>query len=289
MQANRSSKTAAQMALSRALEMRRSAGERICEDPFAERFLDRRYRALLLAGVVRSGLERLVERLFPGHHHYVLARTACFDAALVEELARGLDQLVVLGAGYDSRAHRFALSGVRVFEVDHPATSAEKRATVATVSTAHGAVRYVPVDFNRDDLGTELARAGFSSTERTLFLWEGTTPYLTRGAVDGTLRFVAAHAAPGSVLQFDYILESVLDGTCESRGARAEHAKMLNTPEPFVFGLAPDAMRDFLSERGFTVNQDLGAEELRERFMPSPRRAAYVKPWWRIVRATVRS
>jgi methyltransferase (TIGR00027 family) len=289
MKASRSSKTAAQMALSRALETRAPAGARICEDPLAERFLDRRYK-LLLARPVRGGVAWLIERLFPGHHHYVLARTRTFDDFLSEQLAAGARQLVILGAGYDSRAYRFAsqLRDVAVFEVDHPATSRAKRAKLEAILGAVPAhVRFVPVDFNRDRLDQRLVDSGYRADLRSIFLWEGTVPYLTADAVDDTLRFVAASAS-GSKLIFDYVLRSVLDGTCDLRGAATEHSRMRRTPEPFVFGIAADDVTRFLTERGFTDVSDAGGDELKAHGFPPQRKGAYVKPWWRIVHATVK-
>ena len=123
------------MALSRAIETRKPAAERICCDPLAERFLGAKYRMLLWGRPLRDVVERLIEQRFPGHHYYVIARTRYFDDLLEQRLAAGAEQLVILGAGYDSRPYRFAdrLAGVQVFEVDHPATSTAKQAKVCAL------------------------------------------------------------------------------------------------------------------------------------------------------------
>ncbi len=290
MKATRTSKTAEQMALSRAIDTRRPAGERICDDPFAARFLPRRYAALLVVRPVRDAISSVIEALFPGHHHYVLVRTRYFDEVLTTELDHGAEQVVILGAGFDSRAYRFAdrLRGAIVFEVDHPATSrAKQRALERVLDRRPDRVRYVAVDFNRHDLAAELAASGYQHERRTVFLWEGTTPYLAPEAVDATLGFIARGSAPGSVVVFDYILRSVLDGTCDMRGARSEDAKMKTSDEPFTFGIADGEAEAFLDARGFHRVTDVGADALRDRFVPASRRDAYVKPWWRIVRASV--
>lgn len=291
MNPSRASRTAAQMALSRAIEAREPPDARICDDPLAERFLDRRERLLVAARPVRRAIVALIERLFAGHHHYVLARTRYFDDFLARRLEPGVGQLVILGAGFDSRGYRFAsrLRDVAVFEVDHPATSRLKRAKLEGILGAipeH--VRLVPVDFNREDLGARLADGGFRTDRRTLFLWEGTTPYLSAAAVDETLRFVVGRSAPGSRLIFDYVLRSVLDGRCELRGAATELARMKATAEPFTFGIAAESIADFLGARGFDDVRDAGGDELKVTF-PRGRRAAYVKPWWRIADARVKT
>ena len=95
------------MALSRAIESRKPPEERICFDPFAEQFLSGKYKLALLARPLRDGIERLIESLFAGHHYYVIARTRYFDDFLQQQLAGEPEQLVILGAGYDSRAYRF--------------------------------------------------------------------------------------------------------------------------------------------------------------------------------------
>jgi methyltransferase (TIGR00027 family) len=277
------------MALSRAVEARRPATQRICFDPLAENFVDRIYRLLLVARPLRVGIERMIERLFPGHHNYVLVRTRYLDDFLSEQLTRGALQLVILGAGYDSRAYRFAdrLGDVKVFEVDHPATSRSKQTRVARALGATPAnVHYVAVDFNRDSLHDKLAESGYRNDRRTIVLWEGTTPYVSGTGVDETLRFIAGN--PGSVVIFDYILESVVAGTCTMRGARNERDKMSATSEPFVFGIAAEKIEAYLSARGFRDVVDIGAEQLSERFMRGDRPSRYIKPWWRIVHATVK-
>jgi methyltransferase (TIGR00027 family) len=289
MKTSRASKTAAQMAVSRAIEARRPPADRICFDPIAERLLPRRYRAALVAAPVRALGESLIERMFPGHHHYVLVRTRYLDDFLVERLG-GAEQLVVLGAGFDSRAHRFAeaLRGVAVFEVDHPATSSAKRARIdAALGGAAAPVTYVPVDFDHDTLAAALPRAGYRAGARTVFLWEGVTPYVSAAGVDATLAFIRSTGGAGSSVVFDYVLRAALEGACTLRGARNEVERMKRTDEPFVFGIDADEITPYLAARGFTAVRDAGADELGARYLRGARATRYVKPWWRIVHADV--
>jgi methyltransferase (TIGR00027 family) len=290
MKTPRSSKTAAQMAISRAIETRRPAAARICTDPIAERLLDPGYRALLVARPLRAGVEAIMERAFPGHHHYVLVRTRYIDEFLAAQLTDGVKQLVILGAGFDTRAHRFRdrLRGVAVFEVDHPSTSRTKQARIVrALGTDAAPVTYVPVDFDRDDLSVELARRGYQPGLRTIFLWEGVTPYVSAEGVDATLRFIRASGGAGSVVLFDYVLRTAVEGTCALRGARNVVERMKRTPEPFVFGIEADEIEAFLTARGFAAVHDTGADELSARWLRGARRTRYVKPWWRIVHAAV--
>jgi len=286
MKATRSSTTAEQMAVSRAIETRKPESERICSDPLAERFLGARYRLPLLLGrPLRDAVERAIERRFAGHHYYVIARTRYFDDFLRQRLAQGLEQLVILGAGYDSRAQRFAkdLRGAAVFEVDHPATSAMKQAKLQRLAGLPSVeVRYVPVDFNTEKLADRLRQSGYQDRRRTVFLWEGVTPYLGVDAVDEVLRFVTGSAAPGSAILFDYILRELVEGRCTLRGAQNEFDRMSRTSEPLTFGIAEGEAPAFLAARGFRQVVDVGAAELKSRYFAG-HEERYVKPWWRMV------
>jgi methyltransferase (TIGR00027 family) len=278
------------MALSRAIETRKPAGERICCDPLAERFLGAKYRMLLWGRPLRDAVEGLIEQRFAGHHYYVIARTRYFDDFLQQRLTDGAEQLVILGAGYDSRPYRFAdrLAGVRVFEVDHRATSTAKQAKIgALVDKTPANVAYVAVDFAVDKLADKLLGCGYRTARPTVFLWEGVTPYLNLEAVDAILGFAMASAAPGSAIVFDYVLRSVVEGTCTLHGAANEFAKMSRTSEPLTFGIDEGQAPAFLASRGFGNVVDVGAPELLSRYFDPLGKRAYVKPWWRIVSGEV--
>lgn len=131
---------------------------------------------------------------------WVEARTAFFDRVLTAALDDGVDQVVVLGAGYDGRALRFRTPGVTFFEVDHPATQADKRARLAAAGASTEGITFVSADFTRPGLGEALARAGHDTTRRTLSLCEGVLRYLPESAVRELLGVIAARSAPGSRL-----------------------------------------------------------------------------------------
>jgi methyltransferase (TIGR00027 family) len=289
MKATRSSTTAEQMALSRAIETRKPGAERICSDLLAERFLGAKYRMLLWGRPLRDAVEALIEQRFAGHHYYVIARTRYFDDLLLQRLSGGAEQLVILGAGYDSRPYRFAdqLAGAQVYEVDHPATSASKQAKIgALFGKTPANVAYVAVDFTVDKLADKLLGCGYRTTRPTVFLWEGVTPYLNVAAVDEVLGFVAS-AAAGSAIVFDYVLRSVVEGTCTLRGASNEFAKMSRTSEPLTFGIVEGQAPAFLASRGFQNVVDVGAQELLSRYFDPHGKRRYIKPWWRIISAEV--
>ena len=155
------------------------------------------------------------ERIAPGVPGEVIGRTRYIDDRLRACIDEGIGQLVILGAGLDSRAHRFEelKGGVKVFELDYPATQEVKVRRVRKLfGRLPDGVAYIPIDFDRDDLGEKLFESGYDGDLKTFFIWEGVTYYLTARAVDATLDFIARDSGEGSSIIFDYIFRSVLDG-----------------------------------------------------------------------------
>jgi methyltransferase (TIGR00027 family) len=254
---DRASFTAETMALQRALESKRPVGSRLFVDPYADAFLRPSLRVLAAAGGV-PGLRRLAAGLYdaatgPGPRPSAVVRTRVIDDAVT---AARPEQCVLLGAGYDTRAHRLpVLASVRVFEVDHPRTQEAKRRVVAGLGVSGEHVTYVPVDFERDDLASELAIAGFAEEASTVFVWEGVTNYLTPEAVDGTLATIKALAAGTLILT--YVDKRALGpGSPFPEGDRWVRA-VAKVGEPWTFGLHPDDVAGFMAERGFRVTRDV--------------------------------
>jgi methyltransferase (TIGR00027 family) len=288
----RASKTAEQNALLRAIPWTGADGRPVCEDPFARRFL-RRPLSLAGAWAVVPGLGRVVpwfiDRRWPGVRSSVVARTRLIDDALARALAeQRFAQLAILGAGFDSRAYRLpGLREVAVFEVDHPATQAAKRAVLARVLAAPpGHVRFVPVDFARDDLGAALAAAGYDPRAPSFLLWEGVTNYLTAPAVDATLRW-CARAAPGSRLLFTYVHRDILSRPEVFAGSRHLQASLERVGERFTFGLDPDELPAYLADRGLGLESDVPAAEYRERYFGAAARSMRGHEFYRVATARV--
>jgi len=183
--------------------------------------------------------------------------------------------VVILGAGYDSRAYRIAaIERARVFEVDHPDTQARKRALLDRLLVRiPNHVSFVSIDFNHQRLDDRMKKAGFREGGRCFVIWEGVTEYLDADAVDATLRFLARSAAPGSEMVFTYLDLALLDGTQSFRGGRLHLAMIRWAGEPFTFGIDPRKLGSYLAERGFERLDDAAGEELARRyFRPRGRR-----------------
>ncbi len=270
MREGEASRTAQYMALFRALESCQPSGRRLFCDPLASGFLTGGLS--LVAGAARiPGLHglvpRIVDRRTPGPRISAVLRTRVIDQQLEDGLGAGCSQLVILGAGYDSRPYRIdGVAGARVFEVDHPDTQAVKRRLLAARLRAMPAnVVWVPVDFLRDDFGCCLVEAGYSSDLPTFFIWEGVTNYLNAEAVDATLRWIAANSPSTSRLSFTYVDRGLLDGSKEFPGSEGWVATVERAGEPFTFGLQPDELERYLSQRGMRVLSDESTAEAHDR------------------------
>lgn len=264
------SRTAEYVALYRALETTETRREPLFTDPFARHVLGGSGAlALRLANVtgLRGLLERYADWRAPGARTSAIGRTRFIDDVVRAEVARGLQQLVILGAGYDSRAHRLpALATIRVYEVDRAETQSEKRRRIESVTGARTDVRYVAVDFARDDLSIRLADRGWRADHASLFVWEGVTNYLDAAAVARVLDMIGRTAA-GSAIVFTYIHRGVLDGSAQFAGAPTLVENVKRLGEPWRFGLVPEELAAYLAGFGLALEQDLGADEYRARYL----------------------
>jgi len=288
----RASRTAEGVAAIRAAEAFRPSSERLFTDPYAKHFLGPGYR--IIAELSRIALLRdlflsLYDRRLPGALGNVLCRTCYIDDALRGALRDGAEQVVILGAGFDSRAYRIpGIQRARVFEVDHPDTQARKRARLSRrLHPFPSHVVFVPVDFDREKLSDALSAAGYRRDAKSFFIWEGVMGYLTTEAVDATLRFVASSCAPGSRIVFTYIHQGLLDGSARFEGAAQLIAFVRRAGEPFTFGLDPDALAGTLALRGLELVEDVGAREYQARYMTGQGPSAKVSAFTRAAIARV--
>ncbi len=278
------SKTCLYVAAGRALGARDPDPAVRNPDYLAERLLGPEEKALIHDQAAAQALdmdyaEALKEPEATGTLLMMLVRTRYIEEKLEESIRNGASQLVILGAGFDTRAYRLTelLKDSRVFEVDHPATQHYKMKRVLDAGIELPAnLTYVPVDFRHDKLGDALAAAGYDSSRMTFFIWEGVTMYLTEEAIGETLRWVGAQAK-GSVLVFDFVYRSVLtflqSGSIERLPEAAQRAvnrvRKLEVGEPWLFGIPNGEEKEFLAQFGLTLTDllPLGSEEAAKRYL----------------------
>jgi methyltransferase (TIGR00027 family) len=289
------SRTAELVCYFRATDQRRRPDERIVDDPYAKLFLGPMMRAALVTLEATGHVGEFAEGLSPGLTAYVLCRHRFIDDALVAALGDDdkskngpIRQVVILGAGYDTRAYRLAteLAGRTVYELDFPSTSRRKAQIVAekTSELPSADVRAIEIDFLTERIEERLPAAGFTKGARTFVIWEGVSIYLTRKAVQATLSTLKSLCGRGSIvaMDFGYLLDSV-----DLLGAAQRMASNLLqlVGEPTTFFIHPEDVGPFFDRLGFDVDDLADSPDLESRYIRDERR---VYPGIYVVRARVR-
>lgn len=266
MRAARASRTAVMVCMGRAAAHGLTRDEQF-SDPTALRLLGEPERQLVQRFRDGAAPQGVVERFRYAHlareSPLVVARTIAIDQAVASTQA---PQLVLLGAGLDGRAWRMAsLEGCVVFEVDHPASQHDKRSRSEGLELRAREVRFVPVDFQHDDLAAQLEAAGHDPQRPTTWVWEGVVMYLHRRDIEATLQVVQARSAPGSRLIIAYHQPALM------LLVLALIVYRLGEPIRSVF--RPRAMRALLARHGFRVDVDEDAATIGARLSREVARA----------------
>jgi methyltransferase (TIGR00027 family) len=221
---------------------------RIFTDPLAVRIL----------GVPES--ELLADAPRRAMRVFIAARTRFAEDALATAVRSGVRTLVVLGAGLDTFAYRNPFPGLRVIEVDHPATQVWKHARLAEAGIAIPPdVTYLGVDFERETLGDRLTLDG-----PAFFLWLGVVPYLTRQGFDETLKVVAS--LPGNEVVFDYAQSPSRMAPARRAALEERASRVAKIGEPWLTYFEPEEIAVDLAGLGFGTIDDLGPSGLAARF-----------------------
>lgn len=186
---------------------------------------------------------------------YFLARTAWFEEKFLEACRQRVPQIVLLGAGYDTRAirHQQLLGKTRIFELDIATTQGNKLARLrAAAIVSPDNLIYVPIDFEKETIAEALEKSGYDPDQEALFLWEGVSYYLTRSSVEATLRFFQEKSSAGSSVAFDYMREEL---------------QSVQAAEPFRFWATPDELTAMLTSYGLEIDERLDTGEMVRRYL----------------------
>ena len=200
-----------------------------------------------------------------GFLRFLVLRTRFFDEAVVRALDDGVRQIVILGAGYDARALRFRTPGVRFFEVDHPATQADKRARLEQVGASLDGITFVTADFTEAELAAALAAAGHDPAQPTQFLCEGVLRYLPEQWFHELLRVPAQLATQGSELAVSISTQGADAGSGDDERRRA----LAQQGEPVLTVPPRDVALQWVADAGWTV---LTVSDGTDADPPSPHR-----------------
>jgi methyltransferase (TIGR00027 family) len=251
----------------RALEAFQPPDMRIYDASFDYSILPLFWRGLMLPGI-RHVLVYLLQRSAMGTSGMLLCRTRFIDEALILALQAHCQQVVCMGAGYDTRAYRISgIETARVFELDLPISQQLKRNHFQKVlGSLPKHVTFVPIDFNRQSISLELPAAGFDSDHKAFFIWEGVTQYITAEAVDDTLKFVSG-SAPGSQVAFTYIERGIVDGSARSADDQRIMSRVERRGMPWIFGLESSELDAWLARRGLKLSDQADASEYCKRYV----------------------
>ncbi len=239
--------------------------KRLFEDPYSEKLLSPLYKFFIFLQRLPKINDAIVKLKEMG---WFFCRFRYIDDVLKNNI-KEIEAVVNLGAGMDCRAYYIpGIESIRYFEVDYPSVIKEKRKKIKKILgklPAH--VVYVPIDFDKQSLDAELKKAGYDLTSKTLFISEGVTQYISKEANDSILKYVA-QAALGSKIVFTYILKSLIEGKDLNNSTKKSMYKwMVKGFKMWIYGLDPAEISDYLSKYSLSLIEDIGREEVQERYM----------------------
>lgn len=262
--------TAQGVAKQRWIESLAAVDKRVIYDPYAERFV-------LGAGIIKLMGHKLsvwiTQKFAPGFHEHLISRTRFIDDLVEKSTDKNIEQYVILGAGYDLRAHRLKLPPtVKIFEVDQPEVQGIKRKKLPKDLPNAENVTYVSIDFNHQSLRDRLLEAGFDQHKSTIFTLEGVSQYITREAVNATLQEISSLTKDSNALFYMSYVDSLLKEdpkACFGKGypkpeKKAETILRLATKvgEPWISFYSENDIKEVLSKNGFTMLENKSLADL---------------------------
>lgn len=266
--------TAQGVAKQRLIETLAKPDKRLINDPYAERFV---LGASLIKLMGHKLSVWITQKFSPGFHEHLISRTRFIDDLVEKSVASGTDQYVILGAGYDLRAHRLELpSSLKVFEVDQPEVQARKRSKLPKDLPNASNVTYVGVDFNCQSLTEQLLSAGFDQSKRTIITLEGVSQYISKDAIASTIKELSELTeSVGSTFFMSYVDERLQTDpkACFGKGYpkaawRAETIKKLSAKvgEPWVSFFNAEEIKTLLADNGFLLTENKTLADLNDEF-----------------------
>ena len=266
--------TAQGVAKQRLIESIAKPEERIINDPYADRFVLGASFIKLMGHKLNVWL---AEKLVPGFHEHLISRTRFIDDLIKKSAASGVEQYVILGAGYDSRAHRLELpSSLRIFEVDQPEVQARKRSKLPKELPNLENITYVAVDFSHQSLTEQLMDAGFDQSKSTVFTLEGVSQYITKEAFDSMIKEMAALTQKANSIFFVSYASELLNKNTEACFGKGypnaeKRAKLITygsakVGEPWISFYGAEEIESVLSQNGYSIKENVTLKDLNSRY-----------------------
>ena len=266
--------TAQGVAKQRLIESLAKPDRRIIYDPYAKNFV-------LGANIIKLMGHRLSvwlgNKIIPGMHEHLISRTRYIDDLIEKSTFANIEQYVILGAGYDSRAHRLKLpSKLKIFEVDQSEVQELKRLRLPDNVPNRESITYVDIDFNHQSLKEQLINVGFDQNKSTIFTLEGVSQYISREALDATLKEVAdLNPNSNSKIFISYVNKLLKEDSkaCFGKGySKPEKAVSFITNsaakmgEPWISFYSAEEIESILSQNNFTLIENKTLADLNSKY-----------------------
>lgn len=281
------SRTALGAAICRMIEQYQPEKTRLFDDPVAKELVGGPIRFLMQFAGMRNLTVQQTDAVAKGIYGAQVCRTRFIDDIVQTAISQGIEQLVILGAGYDTRPYRLPqIKNVKVFEVDLPAVQEDKKKKLQKyLGRLPDHVTFVPIDFDMQTLEAVFSVTAFNSGKPAIFIWEGVTQYISEEAVRQTLAFVG-RSAPGSILVFTYVLKSIIER--RSNIPDANHLMDVAAKQsPWIFGIEPSGIQDFLKPYHLALIADVGNVDYQEKYLKPMERNLVIFEGERIAQAIV--
>ena len=262
--------TAQGVAKQRLIETIAGPEKSVINDPYADKFV-------IGSGVIKLMGHRLnvwlTSKLAPGFHEHLISRTRFIDDLIEKSAKEGVQQYVILGAGYDSRANRLNLPpSLKIFEVDQPEVSDIKLSKLPKDLPNLENITYVNVDFSYQSLSEQLLTAGFDQTKSTIFTLEGVSQYITKEAVSSTIQELSLITKDARSIFFMSYVDELLKkdpAACFGKGYPnpSKKANLIQTlsakvGEPWISFYRDEEVESILAENGYAIKENVTLEDL---------------------------
>ena len=261
------SKTALMNCIARAASFYETRSQYKSGDHIAPLLLPRFIRAMLKTKLFRNILSK---KIIPkGLYEYAIGRTKYVDSVFEDSIKEGFKQVVILGAGFDSRGIRFCSQDttIKIFELDAPPTQNDKtRRLKKGKIEGHDNITFIPIDLDKESVADTLARCGFEKGKKTLFVMEGLLPLISAQAVDSIFRFLQSSSGHGSEVVFDYMHRSVLRKENSYYGEEEAYNYVQKAGEKVVSGFEDKELGSFLAEHGFSKQETINSDTMNRMY-----------------------
>jgi methyltransferase (TIGR00027 family) len=260
---------------------------RLFSDSVIQYLVGDRYRAMMQLPTMRILTLQQTEFSTKGIVGALICRTRYIDDVVQTAVSKGIEQLVILGAGLDTRPYRLpGMENMKVFEVDLPSVQNDKIKNIQKhLGQLPENISFMPIDFDKQTLDSAFTGTAFNPSRPAVFIWEGVTQYISEEAVRQTLAFVGK-SAPGSMIVFTYILKSVIERRSDIRNAN-KWMDVVAEKAPWIFGLEPSGIQAYLKPFHLSLLADVGKVDYQKKYLQPIKRNLTIFEGERIVQAVV--